>query len=134
MTRPAALTALEGEDYINLETFKRDGSGVKTPIWFVEVDGALYFFTNRESWKVKRLGRNPACKFAACGVRGAIKGPWFDGSAHLLQTASDVDVAYKGLRRKYGVQMWLADVGSKLIGSNAKRLFYRIDVSTGAVS
>ena len=128
MSQPDAIAALQGEDYINLETFKRNGAGVKTPIWFVDDGQALFFFTNGESWKVKRLARNPACKLAACGVRGAIKGPWFDGSATLLEADADIDKVHGLLRKKYGMQMWIADVGSKVIGSRKKRLFYRIDV------
>lgn len=123
-----AITELRREKYINLETFKRDGSGVKTPIWFVEVDGALGFFTNRESYKVKRLARNPACKFAACGVVGGLKNDtWFDGTAVLLK-GDDEKPVYAALRKKYGLQMLAADVGSKLTGTNAKRYFYRIDL------
>ncbi len=121
------LATLEGEKYVSLETFKKSGVGVKTAVWFAAAGDALYFFTNGESWKVKRLRNNPACKIAACTVSGKVTGPWFDGTCELLE-GDGAQVAYKALRGKYGVQMMVADVGSKLIGSNAKRLFYRIDV------
>ncbi len=125
-TSAAVLAALKDQPYINLETFKKSGAGVKTPIWFAESGGKLYFFTNRESWKVKRLARNSACRFAVCGVRGAIKGDWFDGTCERLE-GDEADVAYRALRKKYGMQMLVADVGSKIVGTNAKRAFYRID-------
>jgi uncharacterized protein len=129
MSTPTAIAALQREKYISLETFKRDGSGVKTPVWFVELDGALAIFTNRESYKVKRLARNPACKFAACGVAGGLKNDtWFDGSAVLLQGDDEIKAVHAALRKKYGMQMLAADVGSKITGSNAKRYFYRIDL------
>lgn len=127
-SRAAVLQALSGHAYINLETYKRSGAGVKTPIWFVELDGALAFFTNNKSWKVKRLARNPACKFAACGVRGAIKGPWFEGSAALVDDSAWMEAIHRALRKKYGLQMKIADVGSKVIGSNDERAFYRVDI------
>lgn len=121
------LSALAGENYISLETFKKSGVGVKTAVWFAAAGDVLYFFTNGESYKVKRLARNPACKIAACTVTGKVTGPWFDGECALLD-GDDAQVAYKALRGKYGVQMMIADVGSKISGSNAKRLFYRIAV------
>ena len=44
--------------YINLRTFKRDGTGVDTPVWFAESDGKLYVFTEGDAYKVKRLRRD----------------------------------------------------------------------------
>jgi hypothetical protein len=32
---------------------------VKTPVWFVLHDGALYVYTEADSWKVKRVRNNP---------------------------------------------------------------------------
>src|ERR1700729_2183968 len=43
------------ERYISLETFKRDGGGVKTPVWAAPLDGALVVFSAGDSFKVKRL-------------------------------------------------------------------------------
>ncbi len=126
MASEQTLMALKGHNYISLETFKKSGAGVKTPIWFAVANGHLYFFTNRESWKVRRLARDPSCKLAACGAVGGIKGDWFDGTCERLE-GDDATIAYRALREKYGVQMLVADVGSKLTGTNAKRAFYRID-------
>ncbi|MFQ5353199.1 MAG: hypothetical protein ACE5D3_09040 [Candidatus Binatia bacterium] len=48
-------TVLDGENYLNLVTFKRDGSGVETPVWFANIGGLLYVFTAGDAYKVKRL-------------------------------------------------------------------------------
>ena len=59
MTHPA-LKALEGEPYLNLETFKKDGNGVKTPVWFATVGASVYVFTDGTSFKgahVRGLGQ-----------------------------------------------------------------------------
>jgi len=61
---------LEREPYVNLVTFRRDGRGVETPVWFVVLDGKLYVFTDGTSAKVKRLRATGRVKIAPCGVRG----------------------------------------------------------------
>ena len=38
-----AVTELKGESYFSLESFKKNGQGVRTPLWFVERDGIFYF-------------------------------------------------------------------------------------------
>src|SRR5690606_13387398 len=64
--------ALRPERYINLETFRKDGSGVKTPVWFVNVGDKLGVFSNGKAYKVKRLARDPRVRVAACDVRGKL--------------------------------------------------------------
>ena len=79
------LAQFENEKYISLETFKRNGQGVKTPVWFVLHANALYVYTKADSWKVKRIRNNPRVRVAVCTVRGAIKGPWLDATASLVE-------------------------------------------------
>ena len=50
---------LEGESYLSLATFRRDGREVATPVWFAEGDGAVWVFTAGDSGKVKRLRNSP---------------------------------------------------------------------------
>jgi uncharacterized protein len=60
--------------YLSLTTYRRDGSPVSTPVWFVEEDGRLFVVTGADSYKAKRLRRNPACMVAPCSARGVAKG------------------------------------------------------------
>jgi uncharacterized protein len=69
---------------MSLETFKKNGQGVKTPVWFVLHENAFYVYTEADSWKVKRLRNNPRVRVAACNIRGHIKGPWLDARASLV--------------------------------------------------
>ena len=115
MTDP--IQALSSERYINLETFRKDGSGVKTPVWFAELDESLVVFTNGHSYKVKRLRRSPKARVAACNVRGSLRGPWHDAEAVLVDDRALFDRALGALRKKYGWQMLLADIGGRLRGS-----------------
>jgi len=35
--------------YINIETYRRSGEGVRTPVWFVESGGALFILNGGDS-------------------------------------------------------------------------------------
>jgi uncharacterized protein len=60
--------------YLSLTTYRRDGTPVSTPVWFVEEDGRLFVTTAVDSYKAKRLRRNPAAMVAPCTARGVPKG------------------------------------------------------------
>jgi PPOX class probable F420-dependent enzyme len=123
----------ENERYISLETFKKDGTGVKTPVWSAPLDGKLIVFTDGNSYKVKRLRRNPRVRVAGCNASGrSIKTDWAEGTGRILEDAADKEKAHAALRKKYGWQMWLADVGSKLVGSNARRIFLELDLQSSS--
>ena len=70
--RPRALN-VPGK-YLSLTTYRQDGSPVSTPVWFVEEDGRLFVTTAADSYKAKRLRRNPAAMVAPCTARGVPKG------------------------------------------------------------
>ena len=99
MTNPT-LQQFAGQKYISLETFKKNGLGVKTPVWFVLHNDALYIYTEADSWKVKRVRNNPRVRVAACTVRGNVKGPWLDATASLVH-GDERTAADKLLDRKY---------------------------------
>lgn len=86
--------------YISLETFKKSGEGVKTPVWFVLHDGAVYIYTEADSWKVKRIRNNPRVRVALCTVRGRVTGPWADGTASIID-GDERRAADRLLDRKY---------------------------------
>ena len=60
--------------YMSLTTYRRDGTAVSTAVWFAEEDGRLFVVTPAESYKAKRLRRNPAATVAPCTARGTPKG------------------------------------------------------------
>ena len=103
--------------YVNLETFRKNGTGVRTPVWVAPDGDDLVIFTNGDSYKVKRLRRNPTIRIAKCGARGAIKGPWHTGTGRIVEDEASTVSALKALRKKYGWQMMLADWGGQLRGS-----------------
>ena len=60
--------------YLSLTTYRRDGTPVSTPLWFVEAEGRLFVVTGADSHKVQRLRRNPAAMVAPCTARGVATG------------------------------------------------------------
>ena len=79
------LAQFGDQKYISLETFKKNGQGAKTPVWFVVHQNAFYLYTKADSWKVKRIRNNPRVRVAVCTMRGDIKGPWLDATASLVE-------------------------------------------------
>src|SRR5215475_4565208 len=72
------LTPFVGQRYLNLESVKRDGTPVQTPVWFAEEQGVLYVYTLANAGKVKRIRRNPRIRLAPCTMRGTAIGPWME--------------------------------------------------------
>jgi PPOX class probable F420-dependent enzyme len=94
--------------YLNLETYRGNGTGVRTPVWFAEGakdsfrPGAprLYVYTTADAAKVKRVRRNGAVRIAPCDVRGKLTGPWIDAVAKLV-TGDEFELGMRLLDRKY---------------------------------
>jgi PPOX class probable F420-dependent enzyme len=59
--------------YLSVMSFRADGSGVATPVWFVEEDGRLYVDTDGESYKARRIRANPRVMIAPCTASGRLK-------------------------------------------------------------
>ncbi|WP_327678819.1 PPOX class F420-dependent oxidoreductase [Streptomyces sp. NBC_00467] len=102
--------------YISVTTFRKDGTGVATPVWFAEDGGKLYAWTRTDSWKVKRLRNDPRVVVSVCDVRGRIAegAPTAEGTAELLDTAATARIR-KLLARKYTWQFWLVDWPATLV-------------------
>lgn len=122
-------TPLDDERYVNLETFKKDGTGVKTPVWAAPLDGRLVVFTDGTSYKVKRLRRDPRIRVAPCDVRGNLKGDWRDGTGRILEDAGEKARAMAALRRKYGWQIRVLDVFSWIGRRIGRRAFLELSIS-----
>ena len=119
---------LERHRYISLSTFRRSGAEVATPVWFAAADGRLYVFTGGESGKVKRLRNSPRARVAPSNSRGRVLGPWQDASARILTEPASIDKAHAALRSKYGWQMLVADLGSRLTGRIRHRAWLEIQL------
>jgi len=87
----------------SLETFRKNGQGVRTPVWFAasgpispdSFEVILYVYTIGVSGKVKRIRNNPRVRIAPCNMRGGLRGDWVEARAEILQG----EEAAKGMRR-----------------------------------
>lgn len=97
-----------GHKYLNLETFKKSGEGVKTPVWFAAdpandlggVAARLYAYTIGNSGKVKRIRNNSRVRVAPCGAGGKVLGDWVEARAEII-TGSEAAYGDKLLNKKY---------------------------------
>lgn len=119
-------TPLDEAEYINLRSYRRDGSAADTPVWVAPLDGKLVVFTLREAYKVKRIRRNPKVQVARCDMRGGLRGPWLDGRAREVDDGPTAARAYDALNAKYGLRMRLGTALSTLVGRAKRRVVIEI--------
>jgi len=112
------LEQLEKLQYINLETFRKNGIGVKTPVWFIEIpeSSKLYIRTIANSGKVKRIHNNETVNIAPCKADGAILGDWFPGQAREITEAEVNKKVDHLLDKKYGMMKKMFALFSALQG------------------
>jgi PPOX class probable F420-dependent enzyme len=102
------FAAFAGHKYLNLETFKKSGEGVKTPVWFAadpsasldSNDAKLYVYTIGVSGKVKRIRNNPRVRIAPCDMRGRVLGEWVEARVAIL-TGEEAARGMRLLNKKY---------------------------------
>ncbi len=61
--------------YLSLETYRKQGKVMRTPVWFVRNGERLYIRMIAESGKVKRLRCTPRLRVALCDRVGNVTGP-----------------------------------------------------------
>jgi PPOX class probable F420-dependent enzyme len=102
--RPPAATPVVPGKYLSLTSFRRDGTGVATPVWFVEAGGRLLVETDASSYKVRRIRRDPRVTIAPCTATGHLRGVPVPARAELLP---DAEVAHveRLMAAKYRVDL-----------------------------
>lgn len=96
-------------------------------MWFVAGGEGLYVRTLSRAGKVRRLGREPRVRVAACDRRGAVGGAWYSGEAVAVCGAQAIE-AGRLLRRKYGLLDVLVRLHYALRG--ARWVVYRVIVGS----
>lgn len=108
------LSQFTGHKYLNLESYRRDGSAVLTPVWFAEDKGVFYIYSLADAGKIKRIRRNPQVRIAPCSFRGDLQGAWVEGKARILEGIE----AARGdelLDKKYGWQRKLGNFWRRIV-------------------
>jgi PPOX class probable F420-dependent enzyme len=109
-----SLQQFQNQTYINLETFRKDGTGIKTPVWFAQDDDLLYVRTVADSWKVKRVRNNPQVKVVPCKAQGQPLGEWVAAQAWQINDPAREKEVNALFNRKYGLQKRAFDAMGKL--------------------
>ena len=102
------FAAFANQKYLNLETFKKSGEGVRTPVWFAADPSAnldssaakLYIYTIGNTGKVKRIRNNPRVRIAPCDARGRLRGEWVEARAEIV-TGEEAQGGMDLLNKKY---------------------------------
>jgi PPOX class probable F420-dependent enzyme len=126
--------------YLNLETFRKTGVGVRTPVWFaqdptttssLDVDvrrplATFYVYTLPDSGKAKRIRNNPKVRVAPCNMRGNLRGAWVDARARFCEGV-EAQQGQDLLRLKYGLAKIIGDFFSRLRGRTQIVLAIELD-------
>jgi uncharacterized protein len=81
---PSALEALAEQKTVLLTTYRRDGTGVGTPVHIAGEGDRAFVRTWDTAWKVKRIRNNPEVEVAPCTVGGKPTGPAIRARARVL--------------------------------------------------
>jgi len=108
------LNDIKDEKYIALETFRKNGQGVITPVWMAADGGKLYVWTDGTSGKAKRIRANARVRLCASDVRGTPTGEWMDAQALVLDQPADTAATAKRIAAKYGLMFHLFGLMGKL--------------------
>jgi len=92
------------ETCVLLTTFKRDGTGVSTPVWWVDMgDGTFGFWTSSASGKAKRLAHTARVTVQPCNQRGVIKpGTSPEEATARIVTGAQHEAIHQRVVAKYG--------------------------------
>lgn len=123
--------SLGGEKFVSLTTYKRNGDAVATPLWIAADGDQLVFWTPADSWKVKRVRRDPRVSMAPCTRSGKVSpgAPTVTGRGHVVDDAAEVARVEALIGRKYGLGFRVVTTIEKLIRrGHTDRVVIRVDV------
>ena len=121
-----SFTQFANQKYLNMETYRKTGKPVATPVWFAEENGTLYIYSIANAGKVKRIRNNPKVRIVPCDMRGKSQGEWVEAKARILDERG-ATLGHKLLNEKYGGMKRIGDVFSKLM--QRQRVVIALDFS-----
>lgn len=97
------LKQFDKQQYLTIETFRKNGQGVKTPVWFAQDGETLRIWTQADSGKVKRIRRDGKARITPSTASGESLGEWINASATIFETEEEVAKTAGLFRKKYGL-------------------------------
>lgn len=98
---PADLDAMFPGRYLSITSFKRDDTGVATPVWFVSDGRRLYALTDLRSAKIRRIRHNPHVEIASCWPWGKLRREELAARAEVLTDTADLERVRELLLERY---------------------------------
>ena len=109
-----SLKAFEKQQYLSIETFRKNGQGVKTPVWFVQDGEVLYIWTQTDSGKAKRVRNVSKVNIAPSRGDGAPLADFVPASARRDDSPDAVKHVRGLMVKKYGLVFHLFATLGKL--------------------
>ncbi len=106
----------EKQQYLNIETFRKNGQGVKTPVWFVQDGEALQVWTQAGSGKAKRIRRDGTVRVAPSTGSGEPTGEWMDARAQTDESPETIKHVETLMKKKYGAMFYVFGFLGKMRG------------------
>jgi PPOX class probable F420-dependent enzyme len=103
------LTQFEKQQYLALETFRKSGQGVKTPVWFVQDGETLLVWTDAGSGKAKRIRNEGSVRVAPSTGSGQPLGEWLPAHAQEDESPTAISHVEKLMKKKYGIMFHVFD-------------------------
>lgn len=109
--------------YVSFTTFKKSGEPVATPVWIAPTvpglgqSGDLVFVTELDTWKVKRLRRDPRVELRECDARGRVApgAAVVHGTAWVATGPEQVRLTKDAIGAKYGLLYRVFAVAERLV-------------------
>ena len=124
----ADLETLFPGRYLSVTSFKRDGTGVATPVWFVSDGRRLFALTDLHSAKVRRIRRDPHVLVASCRADGKLRREPAPARAEVLTATAELERVQQLLIERYKLSYRLVMLVYRL----GRRLRGRRSVADGA--
>lgn len=109
--------------YLSVTSFKRNGTGIATPLWFVSDGRQLFAFTDLHSPKARRIRRNPHVLVASCRVNGRRRSEPVAARAEVLTAETDLERVRMLLLNRYKISyrvvMLFYRLGRRLSGKQS---------------
>jgi PPOX class probable F420-dependent enzyme len=115
--------------FIVLETFRKSGEGVKTPVWVTAEGDKLFVWTQDNTGKVKRIRNNGRVRLAVSDSRGTPKGEWVEAQARVLPDPAEATKQEDRIRSKYGLQFHFFNLMSKFRRNQAPHVSIEISAA-----
>ena len=110
-----SLYQFTDQGYLNLESYRRNGTTIRTPIRFIEDHCKLYVYSlAAETSQVRHINRYPYVRVMPCSLRGKPKGQWVEAEAHIADL-NTLPGGHELFLQKYGWPMKIQFIMNRVL-------------------